>query len=153
MIPRMTRRINSLKWAEFVEMTQHKFKKRFKKKIKPAEIKEICDNWIKYRILEELITGSKVQIDKYSTIQIIGVPVLEDKNFMRLLKKGKTRRRDGTLKTATLNPRRKDFKYWIEYTHSLAKRPIYFEADPKFSKAVHEAIVNQNHYYKINYDK
>jgi len=134
-------------WAHFVKLTQRRFRKKFKKNITSKDIKKICDSFIQ-SVIDEVILGDKVQIDKHSTCQVIGTPVLEDKRLKSLLLKGKSFSGAG-IRTARFNSMRKDFKYKIVYENTLSKNRLFFEPHKNFSRQVHEAIINTNNYYRI----
>lgn len=154
MTRKQSKRVNLFEWTHFIKLAKRRFKKRFKKSISPKEIKKMWDTWIQYRIIDSVIQGGVIQIDKHSTIEIVGTPVLEDKRFFKMLMRGKSTLRNGIVKNATLNSRRRDYKFKIVYINKLAKdKDLYFQGVPKFSKQVHEAIVNQNYYYRINVNK
>ncbi len=145
------KRHNSLNWGKFVEQTQKRFKKRHGKHISSADIKKIWDDYVEKKIIAGVLAGNKVQIDKFSTIQLIGKPVEDDPKFYAMLRKGQMVRRDGAIVRAKIGQLRKDVKYKIIYTNTLGKEKIYFKADPKFARRVRESLNNTNTYYKVNY--
>lgn len=146
------KRINSLDWGSFVRQTQKSFKKKFKKEIKSREIKKIWDTFLKVKIIDPVVAGKLVKIDKNSTIQVIGKPIEEDKNFYQMLLRGKMVRRDGVIKMAERNPKRKDFIYKIVYKNKTREgKKLYFKADAAFSKQVRDSLNNTNTFYKIDY--
>lgn len=148
MMKKRAERANNFDWDHFIKLTKKRFRKKFKKSISTTEIKKIWDDFLE-DVIERVLDGECVNIDRHSQIQVIGRPVMDDPRFMSLLMRGRTMRRNGTLKYAELSPMRRDFKYEIAYTNTLSKKPLYFKAHPKFAKRVHEAIENTNTYYKI----
>lgn len=137
-------RVNN--WATLILKIKKRYKKKFKRAIKTNEIKKIWDNWIN-SITQEVIKGGEVKIDKHSSLEIIGIPIMDDKIF-GLLKKGKSIRRDGSMKNAEFNGRRQNVKYKIVYKNKL-RSDVRFKAHPDFAKLVHETIENTNNYYTI----
>lgn len=96
--------------------------------------------------------GKKIKIDRFATIELVGTPILEDKKFLKMLQQGRMLRRDGAIKKAHIDPKRKDVKYKICYKNSIAKKKqVFFKAAPNFSNQVREALNNTNTYYRIEY--
>lgn len=146
------KRSNSLNWGRFIKQTQKRYRKSFHKHIRSQDIKKIWDTFLEMKIIAGVLSGDCVKIDKYSTIQVIGTPILNDKRFFSMLMSGKMVRRDGLVKLAKQDPIRKDVKYKIVYKHTLGeKKKILFKADVKFARRVREALNNTNTYYKIDY--
>lgn len=145
MTQRMTRK-NDFDWVHFIAIVKKRHKKKFGKPITATEIRKIIKTYLNW-IIEKVIEGGQVRMDRHSTIEVIGVPVLEDKIF-KILVKGKSIRRDGSIKNAEFGSKRRDFKYKITYRNKL-NEDLHFNADQKFAKRVHEAIENTNNYYKI----
>lgn len=144
------KKLHEFNWNHFIEVAQERFKKRFKKNITPTQIRKIWDVWVKHRIINKVIEGDCVIIDRHSSIQLIGTPILEDKRFFAMLLRGRMSMRDGTAKIAERHQKRKDYKFKIVYKNDTAKGKLFFKAIPSFSKAAHESIINTNTYYKIN---
>jgi len=144
--PLMTRK-NDFSWPHFIELTKKRHKKKFGKSITATEIRKITKKFIS-DLIDKVIEGGNVKINKHSSIEVVGTKILEDDIF-KLLVKGKSLRRDGTMKNAEFNPRRKEFKYRIVYENSLNK-DLRFKADPKFAKRVHQALISTNNYYRIH---
>lgn len=151
MIHNKRKRSNSLNWGDFVKQTQRRFKKKHGKHISSKDIKNIWDSWLEQKIIQGVLNGDEIQIDRYSTIQVVGTPIENDKRFYELLRKGKMRRRDGILVDSKLGLR-KDYKYKIVYTNSIAgDKEVYFKADPRFARRVRESLNNTTTFYKIDY--
>ena len=134
----------------FIALTKKRFKKKFKTTITATEINKMWKDWVQYHIIDGVIDGDKVKIDKHSSIKIVGVPVLDDNSFKGLILSGRMVNRSGVASPIKRNIKRKDFKYKIVYENKLAKdKALYFKASPKFAKQVHEALINTNNYYQI----
>lgn len=152
MIHKKSTRHHDFEWSHFITLAKRRFKKKYKKNIKATEIKKIWLDWLEYWIIEGVLNGNMVKIDRYSTIQIVGRSILEDKRVFKMLINGKSMGRNGTMKNAEFGSKRRDFIYKIEYENSLAgDKKLYFKADRAFSRRVHEALLNNNIYYKIEY--
>lgn len=108
---------------------------------------KVINDWLGY-VMDEVIKGKKVMLDKYSYIRVVGVPVLEHKSYMNLAKQGLVVRKNGVLKAAGL-PKRKDFVYGIEYVNTISKEKIYFDPHPSFSSRVHRTLEETNTYFHI----
>lgn len=141
---------NQFSQTHFIELTKKRFRKKFKKGISAREINKICKDWIQLYIIDNVLDGQKVKIDKHSSIRVIGRPVLEDENFKSLIRKGKIMNRGGVLVDDNRSLKRKDYKYKIVYENKLAKnKALYFKASASFSKQVHQSLINTNQYYPI----
>lgn len=135
----------------FNKQAKKKFKREFKKRISVTEINEIVKNWIEYGVIEDVLKGNCTKLDKNSSIQVIGTPIMNDGRMVELLSNGKCLTRKGNYKKAdNINSKRKDFKYKIVYTNRLAEdKLIMFKACPKFAKKVHLQLINTNTYFKL----
>lgn len=140
---------NDFDQAHFTKITKRRFKKKFKKEISATEINKIWKDFVQYGIIRNVLKGNCVRIDKHSTIQVVGVPVTEDKPFMNLMKNGRILRQNGTIRKADQLGKRKEFKYSFEYKNSLAKNKIIFKADKKFKKQLIDTLNNTFTYFQI----
>lgn len=141
---------NQFSQKHFIALTKKRFKKKFKKTVTATEINKVWKDWVQYHIIDGVIDGDDVKIDKHSSIRIVGTPVLEDGTFKSLILNGRMVNRGGVVTSPKRNIKRKDFKYKIVYVNKLAKdKALYFKASPKFAKQVHEALINTNNYYPI----
>lgn len=141
---------NQFNQTHFIKLTKKRFRKKFKKGISAREINKIWKDWVQYHIIDGVIEGDKVKIDKHSSIRLVGMPILEDKTFKGLILSGRMINRGGVSSPIKRNIKRKDFKYKIVYENKLAKdKALYFKASPNFAKQVHLALINTNNYYPI----
>jgi hypothetical protein len=141
---------NQFSQKHFIALTKKRFKKKFKKPISATDINKIWKDWVQYHIIDGVIDGDKVKIDKHSSIRIVGMPILDDNSFKGLIMSGRMINRGGSVTSPKMNPKRKEFKYKIVYENKLAKdKALYFKASPKFAKQVHQALINTNNYYPI----
>lgn len=141
---------NQFSQKHFIALTKKRFKKKFKKPISATDINKIWKDWVQYHIIDGVIDGDKVKIDKHSSIRIVGMPILDDNSFKGLIMSGRMINRGGGVTSPKMNPKRKEFKYKIVYENKLAKdKALYFKASPNFAKQVHQALINTNNYYPI----
>ena len=140
---------NKFDQAHFVKLTKRRFKKKFGKEISATEINKIWKDYVQYRIIQNVLKGDCVKIDKHSTIQVVGMPVVNDQNLVSLLSNGKIMRRDGTISKADLSHKRKYYKYKIVYKNKLAKGTLIFKASPMFKKQLVDTLNNTNIYFTI----
>lgn len=143
------KRKNQFQQVKFCQFVRKRYRRRFKKgsNATDSEIMKVINDWLEY-VMDEVIKGKKVMLNKNSYIQVVGIPVLEHKSYVNLTKKGLVLGRSG-IRKATGLPRRKDFIYRIEYVNTMAKEKIYFDPHPDFSGKVHRALEQTNVYYHI----
>lgn len=143
------KRKNQFQTDKFCKSVRKRYRKRFKKSISATngEIMKCLGDILEW-VMDEVVKGKKVVLNKYSYIQVIGVPILEHKSYMNLAKQGLAVGKNGVRKSAGL-PRRKDFIYGIEYVNTISKEKIYFNPHPAFSGRVHKALEETNVYYHI----
>lgn len=109
-------------------------------KIKLSEVDKIWKDYVNLAIIKPLIKFGKVQIDKNTSIEIVGKKTLKIIN----LKKG------GKASTSNVNSRRPGLTYKVVYFDSNYKRgALVFTASPIIKKSVNEALLNTNIYYRI----
>lgn len=135
---------------KFCDMVRRRYKRRFKKGIGVGNseiMKEI--NLYLNEIIDEVIKGKKVIIDKHSYMQVIGTPAVENKVFSRLASKGLTLSTKGKVTTIKSIPRRKDIIYKIVYVNTITDKKIYFDAHPKFKERLKKSLNETNTHYKI----
>lgn len=141
---------NQFNKDRFFELVRKRYKKRYGRTIglRDSEIMSRVNIWIE-GVINGVVNGKKVKLDKHSYIQVIGTPVLEDEGFKRIVGNGRYIAGGIVKKADNMNYKRNDVKYKIYYVNSLAKEKIYFEAHKDFKKRVHKALVETNNYYKI----
>jgi hypothetical protein len=110
-----------------------------------GEIMKVVDDFLE-DVMDRVVAGKKVVLNKYSYIQVVGRPITENKAYMTLAKQGLAIGRNGVRKIAKIS-RRKDFVYKIEYVNTISKEKIYFEPHPDFSARVHKALEETNTYF------
>lgn len=107
-------------------------------------------DYVKYGLVEELIKNGKVQVDKNFSIEIVGRKIVDDPRMFGIFSRGVGIRGEVVTKGANLTKGRADYYYDIVVIDkSYREGPLYFKANPKISRAVHDALVNTNHYYRI----
>lgn len=145
----MKSRRNQFHSSKFCQSVRKKYRRRFKKGVNASDgqIMKVIGDFLEY-VMEEVVKGKKVVLNKYSYIQVVGVPVLEHKSYVNLAKQGLVLSRAGIRKAKEL-PRRKDFVYGIKYVNTISKEKIYFTPHPSFSARVHKALEETNTYYHI----
>lgn len=143
------KRKNQFEAGKFCISVRKRYKRRFKKGMNAtnAEIMKVINDSLQFWI-NEAVKGKKVILNKYSYIQVVGVPVLEHKSYVNLSKQGLVLSRAGLRKAKRL-PKRKDFVYGIKYVNTISKEKIYFTPHPSFSAKVHKALQETNTYYHI----
>jgi len=111
------------------------------KRTKNSFVRELWKDYIELSLTPSLIKYGKVQIDKNASIEIVG------KREIKLIRL----KRNGQLSsTTTENKLRAGIKYKIVYedkTHKGGK--LIFTAHKNIKKAVSEALMNTNAYYRI----
>lgn len=140
---------NDFDQAHFVKLTKRRFKKRFKKNITATEINKIWKDFVQYGIIQKVLKGDCVKIDKHSTIQVIGEKIEENSRFVNLLKQGLIVRQTGVIKKVLTRGVRNDFKYKIVYNNKLAKGKLIFNANANFKKQLVETLNTTNNYFQI----
>lgn len=140
---------NDFDQAHFIKLTRRRFKKRFKKEIKASEINKIWKDFVQYGIVQKVLKGDCVKIDKHSTIQVVGEKIEENSRFVNLLKKGLIIRQNGEIKKVLNRGVRNDFKYKILYINRLAKGNLIFKANTEFKKQLVNTLNTTNNYFQI----
>lgn len=143
------KRKNQFSADKFCQSVRKRYKRRFKKGVNATDgqIMKVIGDYLDY-VIEQVVKGKKVILNKYSYIQVVGVPVLEHETYVNLSKKGLVLSRAGLRKAKEL-PKRKDFVYGIKYVNTISKEKIYFTPHPSFSAKVHKALQETNTYYHI----
>ncbi len=100
-------------------------------------------------IIDELVRGKEVRIDKHSTIQVIGRPIKKGSSAYALMKKGLYVQNGFIKKIESVNYFRAGISYKIEYTNTLYKGNLYFNANTEFKKQIYKGLLNRANVYKI----
>lgn len=124
-------------------------RKRFKKKIKLNDVDRLWKQYVEYGIVRQLLKYGKVQIDKNWSMEIVGYRITEDRNF-NTFARGIGVRNGIITPSANLHKGRDGYVYHIELTDNNFKEGVLiYKPSKKMSKAVHEALVNTNNYYRL----
>ena len=102
-------------------------------------------------IVQPLLRGEKVQLDKHFSLEIVGQKLVNNKKAFSLMSKGYVALTGGGVKKAILqDTTRHGLIYAIEMKESRFKEGILiFTADQKIKKRVSDALKNTNTYYRI----
>lgn len=147
----MKRKLNNqFKQDKFCETVRRRYKRRFKKAIgiRDSEIMKEINSYLN-EVMDEVIKGKKVILDKHSYMRVVGIPAVEHKAFARLAGKGLTLSTKGKVTTIKSIPRRKDFIYKIVYVNTITDKKIYFDAHPKFKEKLKKSLNETNTHYHI----
>ena len=110
------------------------------KKIQLSLVDRVWKDYINLSLIPSLINYGKVQIDKHTSIEIVGKKEIK----LLYLKKG------GVSSTTTCNKLRAGISYKIVYSDTNFKNGVLvFKANNNVKKAVSEALMNTNNYYRI----
>jgi len=100
----------------------------------------VWKDYINLSLVPELLKYGKVQIDKRTSIEIVGKKEIK----VLYLKKG------GVSSTTKYNKMREGISYKIVLNDSNFKNgTLIFKANSNIKKAVSEALMNTNNYYRI----
>jgi hypothetical protein len=126
-------------------------RKRFKKNIKLSKVDDVWRDWLDIMIVEPLLRGQKVQLDKHFSLEITGKLLSDDKRALSLMSKGYIASGNGRTKKADkMNRTRMGVIYGIRMTETRFKEgQLIFTAHPSIKKRVNEALNNTNTYYRI----
>lgn len=125
-------------------------RKKYGKTIKLSRLDEILDQYVRYEIIPKLLKDGKVQLDKYTEIEIVGRRPEADARYSSLLSQGKVRSRTGRIMDAKIIGRnRKDYIYKIVCTDSTYKGQIIFEPDKKLRALVRNELETTSTYYRL----
>jgi len=109
-------------------------------KIKLSYVDMVWKDYINLSLVPELLKYGKVQIDKRTSIEIVGKKEIK----VLYLKKG------GVSSTTKYNKMREGISYKIVLNDSNFKNgTLIFKANSNIKKAVSEALMNTNNYYRI----
>lgn len=127
--------------ASVCKRARTKLRVKHAKRTNKSFIRELWKDYIELSLTPMLIKNGKVQIDKNASIEIVG------KRQIKLIRL----KRNGALSsTTTENKLRAGIVYDIVYedkTHKGGK--LIFTASKNIKKAVSEALMNTNTYYRI----
>jgi len=125
-------------------------RKRYKKRIELSKVDEVWKDWVEIMIVEPLLKGHKVNIDKHCTLEIVGSRVIDNKKVFNLLSNGIMVQGRMVKKAIKLNQTRKGLTYRIEMIDNNFKEgKLLFTAAPYIKKRVNESLKNTNTYYRI----
>lgn len=125
-------------------------RKKFGKTVKLSRLDQLLDQYVRYEIIPKLLKDGKVQIDKYTELEIVGKRPEKDARYSSLLLQGKVRSRTGRIMDAKIIGRnRKDYIYKITCTDSTYKGQIIFEPDKKLSALVRNELETTSTYYRL----
>lgn len=112
-------------------------RKKHKKTIKLNEVDKIWKNYVEYGIVRPLLKYGKVEIDKFTSVEIVGERA-KSKHQSLYIEKIVTHKahREGLLYSVIMN----DKNY---------KGKLIFHAYSKIKKRVHEELKNTNTYYRV----
>jgi hypothetical protein len=114
------------------------------------EVDRLWKNYIKYAIVEELIKYGKVSIDSNFSMEIVGEHIADNPKMFAIFSRGIGVKNGMVTKGANLFKGRDGLFYKIELTDKNFKEgKLYFTACPEIKAAVHNALVNTNHFYRI----
>lgn len=123
-------------------------KKKYNKAISLSDVDGIWAAWVKYSVVNPMLTHGFVQIDDNTTIQIVGTKIDNDNAMLGLMERGLNV--NGIVKPAVrFDSNRIGVKYKIVLTDKNYKGTLIFEANPRLSKRVSEELRNTQTYYKI----
>lgn len=140
---------NQFRADKFCSMVRRRYKKRFKK-VMPFSDADVMREISLYlnEIMDEVIKGKKVILDKHSYIQVIGAPAVENKTYARLVSKGLIFNGKRISKITSI-PRRRDIVYGIEYVNTITDKRIYFDPHKDFKKRLRKSLEETNTHYHI----
>ena len=117
-----------------------KLRVKYGVKAKLSYIDSVWKDYINLSLVPELLKYGKVQIDKQTSIEIVGKKEIK----LLYLKKG------GVSSTTKYNNMRAGISYKIVLTDANFKNgTLIFTANSNIKKAVSNALMNTNNYYRI----
>lgn len=127
-----------------------RMRKKHKRKIKLNEVDKIWKAYVEEGIVKPVLKYGKVQVDKNFSIEIVGQRIVENKKMFSILSRGIGMTKNGYMReSANLNQGRDGLFYKIEVVDKNFKGKLYFDADAKIKKRVHEELKNTNTYYRV----
>lgn len=126
-------------------------KKRYGKVLTSlSEIDKIWKDYVKHGLVDELIHNGKVVVDKNFSIEVVGQPIVDNPKMYAIFSRGAGIKGNMVTKGANLQKGRTGVFYDIVLTDKNFKEGVLiFKPHPDISRAVHEALVNTNHHYRI----
>jgi len=124
---------------------------RFKKSISLSKVDAVWKDWVEYMIVQPLLKGEKVQLDKHFSLEVVGQRIIDNKKAFNLMSRGYVALSGGGIKKAELNDTtRYGLTYAIEMTETRFKEgKLIFTADQKIRERVSRALKTTNTYYRI----
>ncbi len=120
------------------------------KKIMPLKrLDSVWNSYVEYDLIPTLLKTGKCQIDKYTTLEIVGQRTETNSRYMALLSKGAAITRTGRFITPEINRNRQDYTYKIVLTDTNYKGQVIFEPTKELSKKVRYALENTQTYYRL----
>lgn len=141
---------NQFKKPKFIRQCKQRSRKSLGVTPSTKQINEVLKNWIEHYVIEQVVKGHEVKLDKHSTIEVIGKPVMDNKRAVslfsngRIVSKGRLKKNDG------MGKMRKNHIYKIVYKNKLADgKNLHFNAHPIFRKKVNYALENTATYFTL----
>jgi len=133
-------RSNNFDMSVLRRRARKKLRDNYGLKIKLSYVDMVWKDYINLSLVPELLKYGKVQIDKRTSIEIVGKKEIK----VLYLKKG------GVSSTTKYNKMREGISYKIVLNDSNFKNgTLIFKANSNIKKAVSEALMNTNNYYRI----
>jgi len=133
-------RSNNFDMSVLRRRARKKLRENYGLKIKLSYVDMVWKDYINLSLVPELLKYGKVQIDKRTSIEIVGKKEIK----VLYLKKG------GVSSTTKYNKMREGISYKIVLNDSNFKNgTLIFKANSNIKKAVSEALMNTNNYYRI----
>lgn len=141
---------NQFKKPKFIRQAKQRSRKSLGFTPTTKQINEVVKNWIEHYIIAETVKGHEVKIDKHSTIEVIGKPVMEHKRAVSLFSEGRIVSQNKLKKNDSMGKMRKNHIYKIVYKNKLADgKNLHFNAHPSFKKKVNHALENTATYFTL----
>jgi len=136
----MMHRSNNFDMSALRRRARKKLRDNYGLKIKLSYVDMVWKDYINLSLVPELLKYGRVQIDKRTSIEIVGKKEIK----VLYLKKG------GVSSTTKYNKMREGISYKIVLNDSNFKNgTLIFKANSNIKKAVSEALMNTNNYYRI----
>jgi hypothetical protein len=125
-------------------------RKKYKKTIDLRQVDAIWKDWVNLEIVPKLLEGNKVAVGSKATIEVVGRKTINSNKVFNLLVNGLNVTSKGMIKPAVkMDLTRPNYVYKIVYKDNNYDGDLIFEADPKLSLLVHEALKNPLNYFRI----
>ena len=125
-------------------------RKKFKKKIALKVVDKVWKEYVEHAIVRKMLKYGKVKIDENFSIEIVGQRIVDNPQIYSILSRGIGITKNGIIKpSANLCKERDGYFYKIVMEDKNYKGKLYFEANDKIKKRVHNELKNTNTYYRI----